>query len=49
MRSAIFFGTIMIAKAIDNDIAHNHANFLAGLIVVFMIADLMELIKKLTK
>ena len=49
MRSAIFFGAIMIAKAIDNDIAHNHADFLAWVTVVFMIADLIELIKKLTK
>lgn len=49
MRTAIFFGLIMIAKAIDNDIAHNHADFLATLTVVFMIADVIELIKKLTK
>ena len=49
MRAAIFFGAVLIAKAIDGNITSNQVGFLATAITVFMIADLIELIKKLTK
>jgi hypothetical protein len=49
MRSAIFFGALIIAKAIDNGIAGDYARFFAWIVVIFMLADALELIKKLIK
>jgi hypothetical protein len=49
MRSAIFLGAIFIAKAIDKEVIIPQADFFSALFLIFIIADVIELIKKLTK
>jgi hypothetical protein len=49
MRSAIFFGALIIAKSIDSGITGDYSRFFAWLVVIFMVADFLELLKKLSK
>ena len=49
MRTAIFFGLTILAKAINHETTHQISTALAIFTVAFIIMDVIEFIKKITK
>jgi len=47
MRTAIFLGLLMLAKAIQHDVHENTATGMAILVSIMMVMDLIEFVKKL--
>ena len=44
--TAIFFGAMLIAKSIDASVVASGANMLLCLLLMFLIADILKLIKE---
>ena len=49
MRTAVFFGLIVIAKALNYDTTHGMSTLIAVFTAVMMAMDVIEFIKNLTK
>jgi len=47
MRTSIFLGLLLLAKAIRADVHENSSNSLAVFVAIMMLIDLIEFLKKL--
>jgi hypothetical protein len=47
MRTAIFLGLLMLAKAVREDVHENTATGMAIIVTIMMIMDLIEFVKKI--